>query len=235
MEIKIESLIEGAKRANGLTVIIDVYRAATTAAFIFNNGADEIIPVKEVEEAFRLKEQNPDYILMGERECIKVDGFDFGNSPFLIKDINFKGKTIIMTTSAGTQGIFNAKDADDLLFGSFVNVGATINYIKHQNPEIVTLVAMGESGQKKSDEDELCAKYIKESLEGNAPNFDEIIEFLKDYKSSKKFLNDSHPDLPKGDFYCAMQLNKFEFIMKINRHNEHLSIIKEHIKNLSLQ
>jgi len=79
--------------------------------------------------------------------------------------------------------------------------------------------------------DELCAKYIKDSLEGKTSNFDEVKDYLKGYKSSKKFLGDNHSDQPKGDFYCAMELNKFKFIMKINRHNEHLSITKEQIKN----
>lgn len=230
MEIRIESLIDGAKRAEGLTVIIDVYRAGTTAAFILNNGAVRIIPVKDIEDAFGLKEQNPNFILMGERERIKVKGFDYGNSPFLIKDIDFSDKTIIMTTSAGTQGIINASCADELLFGSFVNAKATINYINHQNPKIVTLVAMGEAGLEKSDEDELCAKYIKDSLDGKAPNFDDIKEYLKAYKSSKRFLDNTHHDLPAGDFYCAMDLDKFEFIMKINQHDEQLSIVKELIK-----
>ena len=158
MEIIIEGLIEGAKRAKGLTVVIDVFRAFTTAAFVMNNGAEKIIPVGKLEEAFGLKKKHPNYILMGERNNLKVEGFDYGTSPFEIKNINFTGKTVIMTTHSGTQGIVNAKNADEILLGSSVNIQATIDYKKKLKQEIVTLVAMGAGGTKERDEDELCAK-----------------------------------------------------------------------------
>ena len=226
MEIVIESLITGAKKARGLTVIIDVFRAFTTAAFVMNNGARKILPVETVDEAFELKKKNPDYILMGERKGIKVEGFDLGNSPFEIKDLDFTYKTVIMTTSAGTQGIVNAKNANEIIPGSFVYVNAIVKYIKNKNPSVVTIVAMGESGVEKSDEDELCAKYIKDLLEGGHPDFDEIKNYLRTYKSSLKFLDDSRAEFPKGDFDCAMAIDSFDFVLKVIRKPEGLMIIK---------
>ena len=129
MQIDILDLIEGAKQARGLTVIIDVFRAFSTACYVVRNGASEIIPVGDVELAYQLKEENSDCVLMGERKGKILPGFDYGNSPTEIEAIDFSGKTIIQTTSAGTQGFANAKEADELISGSFVNAGAIVSYI----------------------------------------------------------------------------------------------------------
>lgn len=227
MEVILKSLIEGAKKAEGLTVLIDVFRAFTTAAYVMNNHAERIIPVSELEKAFNLKRENPDYVLMGERKGIKIEGFDYGNSPREIENIDFTGKTVIMTTSAGTQGIINAKNADEIILGNFVNVQSIIKYIKKVNPAIVTLVALGGSENKIRDEDELCAKYIKQKLEGKDPNFNEIKLYLKEYESAIKFFDIKKPEFPKGDFNCAMDIGKFKFILKVVKKDNELSIVKE--------
>jgi 2-phosphosulfolactate phosphatase len=65
MHIEILDLIEGAKQARGLTVIIDVFRAFSTACYVVQNGASEIVPVGDVDLAYQLKEQNPDFFRSG--------------------------------------------------------------------------------------------------------------------------------------------------------------------------
>ena len=226
MEIRIEHLIEGAKVAKGLVVIIDVFRATTTAAYVMNNGAEKIIPVNSLEQAFEMKRRNPDYILMGERNGLKVKGFDYGNSPFEIINIDFASKTVIMTTSAGTKGIVYAKDANEIILGSFVSANSVVNYIKDENPEIVTLVALGEAGIESTDEDELCAKYIKNLLEGNNPDFENIKNYLKNYNSALKFFDINKPKFPEGDFDCAMDLDRFNFILKVIEIDNYRVIVK---------
>ena len=67
MKIQILELIEGAKRAEGLTVIIDVFRAFTTECYAFDRGAALCYPVGELEDAFALKREDPARILLGER------------------------------------------------------------------------------------------------------------------------------------------------------------------------
>ena len=81
MDIEILQLTEGAMKARGLTVVIDVFRAFSTACYIFAAGAEKIIPVEHVEEAFNLKKIFPEVVMLGERLERKVPGFDFGNSP----------------------------------------------------------------------------------------------------------------------------------------------------------
>lgn len=214
MDIVKESLIEGAKRAEGLVVIIDVFRACTTAAFVLDKGADKLIPVGEVQEAFELKKEDPEFVLIGERDGQKIEGFDHGNSPYRIKDVDFSGQSVVMTTSAGTQGIVHADKAEEILLGNFVCASSTIRYIQKRDPDILTLVAMGKAGLETRKEDEYCAEYIELTLKGEEPKFSKIKESIRNYRSAKKFFDGSKPEFPEGDFHCAMDLDRFHFVMK---------------------
>ena len=108
MKIEILQLLEGARNAQGLTIIIDVFRAFSTACYAFGNGIQRIYPVGDLEKAYQLKQQNPEFILVGERNEQKPEGFDFGNSPSQLMTSNLNGKTKDHTTSKETQGIANA-------------------------------------------------------------------------------------------------------------------------------
>ena len=62
--------------------------------------------------------------------------------------IDFSGKTVIHTTSAGTQGLVNAVQADEVITGSFVNAEAIVSYIRRQAPAMVSLVSMGTAARQ---------------------------------------------------------------------------------------
>ena len=104
MKIEILQLIEGARKARGLTVIIDVFRAMTVESFLMSRGTKKLFHVGDVQTAWDYKVSHPDTILCDERGGAIIDGFDFGNSPSAIEHLDFTGKTVIHTTSAGTQG-----------------------------------------------------------------------------------------------------------------------------------
>ena len=214
MEIKILQLVEGAKNARGLTVIIDVFRAFSTACYAFGNGAYEILCVGEVETAFRLKDESPERILMGERNEIMVKGFQFGNSPSQLESIDFTGKTLVQTTSAGTLGMVNATGADEILTGSFVNAGSIVNYIKSRRPEEVSLVCMGYAAQYPIEEDSLCAEYIKERLAGGEPDYDSITETIRNSSGKRFFVAANQGHAPSTDFYLCLDINRFDFVLR---------------------
>ena len=227
MNIKILQLIEGAKQATGLTVIIDVFRAFTVEAYLVNNGVEKLIPVGDKQIAYDYKEKYKDCILIGERRGIMLEGFDYGNSPTQIEKIDFSGKTVVHTTSSGTQGIANAKNAKEILTGSLVNAKAIAEYIKMQNPEDVSLVCMGNGGVSLAEEDTLCANYIKCLLEGKNLNLDNKIERLKSV-AGKRFFDPKLQDIfPERDFYLATELNKFNFVLKLEKDNEGLNHVKK--------
>ena len=167
MKIQILELIEGAKRAEGLTVIIDVFRAFTTECYCFDGGALKCYPIGSMEDAFALKNAHPDWVLLGERNGAKVAGCDLGNSPWDAMNYDFRGKTMIHSTSAGTQGIVNAANANasEIVTGSLVNARAVCDYIIARDPETVSLVAMGKAGVSSTPEDLLAARYMRWLLE----------------------------------------------------------------------
>lgn len=216
MDIKILQLIEGSQQAKGLAVIIDVFRAFSVACYIMDKGADKIIPVADINQAYQLKETHPDYILIGERDGRIQPGFDYGNSPTQIENVDLIHKTIVHTTSAGTQGVIHAKQADEIITGSFVNAQAIIKYIQNKNPQQVSLVCMGLGGTTEADEDTLCARYIKNALEGKENNFSQIVEYLRNESKTGSFLDEVSPDAstPKEDFEKCLSLDKFDFVLK---------------------
>ncbi len=222
MDIRILQLIEGAKNARGLTVVIDVFRAFSLACYAFDRGAERIIPVGSIEKAYELKESNPEFILLGERNEQKMPGFDFGNSPTHILHENFTGKTLVHTTSAGTQGIVNAKEADILITGSFLNAGAIVRFIQKNNPSIVSLVCMGYSAMHPIEEDTFCAEYIKNEIEGKTSDFGLMKKILRE-GSGKRFFEEGKQEYsPSSDFDLCLDLNRFDFVLRVSKESENL-------------
>lgn len=217
MNIRILHMIEGAKAARGITVIIDVFRAYSVEAYFFNEGAKEIIPVGDTKIAYKLKEENPDMILAGERHGKILPGFDVGNSPSELVKLDCKGKTVVHTTSAGTQGVANAKNADVILGACLLNARATAEYIRKSGFEEVSLVCMGLEAIFETEEDTLCANYIKSILEGTKIDMEKEIESLR-YTSGAKFFDKAQQDVfPEPDFHMCVEVDKFDFVMKLRR------------------
>lgn len=215
MNIEILQLIDGAKKARGLTVVIDVFRAFTVEACAMAAGAAKILPVGSVEDAYALKQAHPEYLLMGERGGKKCPGFDFGNSPSQLRDVSLRGKTLVHTTSAGTQGIANAVHADEILAGSLVTAEATAKYILAKAPQQVSLVCMGLEGKQPTEEDTLCAEYIKALLMGEKPDISAQMYDLRNTSGAKFFDPAQQEAFPQPDFDMCIQLNRFDFALSV--------------------
>ena len=217
MEIEILQLTEGAKKAKGLTVVIDVFRAFSTACYVFATGAEKIIPVEHVEEAFNLKKKLNNVVMLGERNERKVPGFDFGNSPTHIMNQDFSGKTIIMTTSSGTRGIANATLADEIITGSFVNAEAIISYIRKRNPAVVSLVCMGYEGRYPTQEDTFFAEYVRDKLLYKETSFEKMKQVLRTGDGARLLDPANHEWSPASDFELCLNPDRFDFVLKIEK------------------
>ena len=217
MKIQILQLLDGAKAASGLTVIIDVFRAFSTACYAFEGGIKKSFPVGDIEIAYQLKEKNPDYILVGERNEQKPPGFDFGNSPSQLLNGDLLGKTMVHTTSSGTQGIASATKADEIITGSFVNAGAIIRYIQQKQPKTVSLVCMGYACEYPTDEDTLCAEFIKNELKKKPNNFNEMVATMRNGSGARFFDPKKQSWAPKEDFELCLDLNRFDFVLKVEK------------------
>ena len=220
MNIEILQLLEGAKRAEGLTVIIDVFRAFSVACYAYDKGVKKIYPVGSICEAYEFKKKYPDYLLVGERDEQKPQGFDFGNSPTHLMAADIEGKTIIHTTSSGTQGIVNASKADEIITGSFVNAGAIIRYIKQQKPSVLSLVCMGYASRYETDEDTFLAKYIEAKLLGEHVSFKNMKQLLQKGSGARFFAPEKQTWAPKSDFDLCLDLNRFNFVLKVEKDND---------------
>ena len=221
MKINTLSLIEGAKKASGLTVIIDVFRAFSLECYLSEMGAAKICPVGTIEESFLRKQKDPACILIGERHGKMCEGFDFGNSPFQVDPKRIKGSTVIHNTSAGTQGVINAVNATKIIGGSLVNAKAVAAYILKEDPEEVSLVCMGNGGVRPAPEDELCAEYIKSLLENKpVPDMDKRTDALKEHGGKHFFNPDTQDVFPEEDFFLCTRLDISDFVLLIEKDAE---------------
>jgi 2-phosphosulfolactate phosphatase len=226
MEIKILQLLDGARHAEGLTVIIDVFRAFSTACYAFDRGAAAILPAGSLDESLSLARKFPGSLLMGERFERKPEGFDLGNSPTPLLTFDLNGKTLIHTTSSGTQGIVNAREAEEILTGSFVNAKAIVRYIKMKNPTTVSLVCMGYACEYPTDEDTFCAQYIRNELLGLPTNWETMVEVIRKGSGARFFEPSSQEWAPESDFDLCLRRNIFDFVLKAEPGNGYISLKK---------
>ncbi len=158
---------------DSVVVMIDVLRASTTISACLNYGAKEIIPSESIDKAVHIYSSlsKESRFLGGERNGVKPSGFDAGNSPDDYPTELVKGKTVIITTTNGTQLFQKCKQAKLKLIAGFVNIDAVtrnVNKFVENNPSITGIVVLcaGTNGRI-SYEDTLCAGAIIERINGN--------------------------------------------------------------------
>lgn len=216
MEIRLASLVDGAASAAGTVVIIDVFRAFTTAAIAFSRGARRIIMVDDLERALALRAAGAGDYCIGERHGAKPPGFDFGNSPAALSAARLDGKTLIQTTSNGTVGINAARGAERIFASAFVTAEATVRAILEVAPSVVTLVAMG-LPRGRTDEDELCALYLRSRLQGRTPDRDALAQVVASLVPPINPALAASGDYDPRDRSLALQIDLVPFAIAVRR------------------
>ena len=212
MNVRVTSLLEGARSATGHAVIVDVFRAFTTAAFCVAAGAREIVLVNDHEQALAMKRADPKLFLSGEIGGRPIAGFDVGNSPSAIEHLDLSGRRVVQRTSSGTQGVVAATGAEAIVLGSFVIAAATVRFLQERARE-VTIVAMGQNALEDADEDLLCARYLAAALTGDPP------------PSTQVTLLGDDPAVgwadwfPRRDAELALEVDRFGFALPVLREN----------------
>ena len=224
-KFKYYSLSE-AHLARGIGVVIDVLRAFTTAAYAFNAGAISIFPVSDIGEALELKALYPDALTMGEDQGYKPECFDFGNSPGEISRINLKGKRLIQRTSAGTQGIVKAVNAEMIAAASFVVAKSTADYLQLLKPDIISFIITGASYGYDGAEDQACGEYIEALVKNLQPKADEFVVRVKTSTVGQAFFSGQNKYLTAEDMQFSTAVDKFNFYLLINQEKDLLVMKK---------
>ncbi len=218
MQIDVFDHVAGAREARGIAVVIDVFRAFSVAPHAFDVGASRVFPVGEIAEAFELGRRFPGSVLAGERHARKLPGFDAGNSPTEIRALDLRGRVLVHTTHAGTQGLVNAAAADEVLTGAFVNISAVCRHILAQSPARVSLVRMGHEARERCAEDDLYAESLQVMLRGGpAPVAESVRERLRSAPAARKFFEPACDWAPLPDFDYCTEVDRFDFVLRLRR------------------
>jgi 2-phosphosulfolactate phosphatase len=127
------------KNDDAIVVIVDILRATSAIVTAFMNGVRTIIPVATLDEAREYKQKG--HFVAAERDGIVRDFADFGNSPYNFKKELIEGHDIVYCTTNGTNCILMASHSYKVLIGSYLNIDALVQYITHENRNLVILCA----------------------------------------------------------------------------------------------
>ncbi|HEX2646710.1 MAG TPA: 2-phosphosulfolactate phosphatase [Candidatus Dormibacteraeota bacterium] len=211
--------IEGARRARGTVVVIDVLRSFTVSAYALAGGARECRLVTTVEAARALAAKTPGAVLCAEVDTLPVEGIAISNSPTQIREAELNDRVLIQRSSAGTQ-VAASVVSDDIFAGSLVVARATVQICLLRKPEVLTLVASGDF-----PEDHVCAVYMEAiALGGEPPDIVRLLQPLKESERYRKFKAGGQPGFPPTDLDLALQADRFDFAMPLRREAGYLRL-----------
>jgi len=150
--------------------VIDILRATTTMCAALSHGAKAILPVGSTEEALRLAQTigSTDVLLAGEKDCVRIPGFNLGNSPLEMTEGAVRGKTIILTTSNGTKALLACQGASSVYPTAAVNLSAAAEKAREalETDQHILIVCAGRGGAFSLD-DAYCAGRLTMSVLGD--------------------------------------------------------------------
>jgi 2-phosphosulfolactate phosphatase len=181
-------------------IVVDVLRATSTICQALAGGYERVLCAGEVDDARELSAAHGGAPLAGERLCVRIDGFDFGNSPREFANGTARGPTLVLTTTNGTRLLLAAASrCDTVLVGSLLNLGAVVAEARASGAEDVAVLCAGVRGELALD-DAYCAGRLAEALGGEpqdsaaaavrlARTFDSHAEGLGSSKSASNLRN----------------------------------------------
>jgi len=121
-------------------IVVDVLRATSTIAQALAAGYSQVVCCEGVDEARALATTYPGSLLAGERKCVRIEGFDFGNSPS--EFVEPRAERVILTTTNGTRALVAAATRCERVFaGSLVNLAAVVGAARQRGGDIVVMCA----------------------------------------------------------------------------------------------
>ena len=141
-------LVPEEKLAGNVAVVIDVLRATTTIVHALAAGARQVIPCLSIDDAraAAASRTGEKVVLGGERQGVRIEGFDLGNSPSEYTPEAVGGRTVVFTTTNGTRAMLRCRQADHVLLAAFVNRAAVLAGNSRPSRQNVHIVCAGTGG-----------------------------------------------------------------------------------------
>ena len=211
--------IDGARRARGLVVVIDVLRSFTVSAYALAGGARECLLVSTTAEARALHKTIRGSLVSAEEDALPIPGIPISNSPTQIQSVDVKDRVLIQRSSAGTTVMSAAQSADELYAASLVVARATARACLSGGPPAVTLIASADH-----PEDHACASYIEGLLRGEEPDPVALLQPLRESARFARAMSGTWPGFPPTDLDLALAPDRFDFAMPAQRRDGYLRL-----------
>lgn len=210
------------------TVVIDAIRASSTIAQAVANGCKRIIPVASIDEARESKASlggGADILLCGERQALKIEGFDLGNSPREYLPETVRGKTLVFTTTNGTRAMVASKSAKEITIGSFLNLDALVRHLVVQRADVL-VVPVGRDEQPVLDDVVCGGMYVQRLIEAGATDLngeahlarmtyvgyrDRLLQAMLDSPSGQNLVRQGLAD----DLPYLLQIGKLDVVPRV--------------------
>lgn len=182
--------INESKLENKIAIVIDMFRATSVITTALSNGCKEVIPFLTIEESKEYADtlNRNEYVLGGERNAIKIEGFDLSNSPLEYTKEVVKDKSVIMTTTNGTRTLTECGAAKRIFIAAMIN-GKTVAEKLAEINEDVVIVNAGTNGNFSMD-DYICSGYIINEILKIRKNVD-----LTDIAKTANMIYESNTDI----------------------------------------
>ena len=211
--------VDGARRARGVVVVIDVLRSFTVSAYALAGGARECLLVSTIAEARALHTQIPGSLICAEEEALPVRGIPISNSPTQIAAVDVKDRVLIQRSSAGTTVMSAVESADELYAASLVVARATARACLKAQPEVVTLLASADHL-----EDHACSLYIEGLLLGEEKDVASLLQPLRESGRFARAKSGAWPGFPPTDLELSLVPDRFDFAMPATRRDNYLRL-----------
>lgn len=220
MEVRHLHGIEGARSAEGVTIVVDTFRAFSTAAYAQASGVGAHYLTDTLDQARALARHHRGALLCGESEGVKPPDFDIGNSPAEVLANDLEGRVLIQRTSAGTRGVLAALGSASVVYPASLVV-ASATAASAAGSDLVSIVACGMGGTIPTVEDDATGQLIADLMHGDGEvNRASLATATRDLvarsDSAQRLRSASwaHPD----DVALCTDVDRFDFAMVATHH-----------------
>jgi 2-phosphosulfolactate phosphatase len=191
-------------------IVIDVIRATTTMCQAIASGYERVFCTAEVEEARALREKLGEGVLGGERNAVRISGFDLGNSPR--EYLEPAGPTLIISTTNGTRAVVSAAErCERVLVASLLNLTAVVEQAREAGDDAIVVCA-GVQGALALDDAYVAGRIVEllgwertdasEAAARLASTWGGAEEAFRASKSGRNLLENA-PELEEDIAFCA--------------------------------